>query len=147
MKKNQNKAFTLIELMLVITLIVILSAIAIPRLTGKTEQARVAAAKSEIEATLSMALDLYELDAGAFPSTDQGLKALIIKPTTSPEPIAWNGPYLKKKTAPKDPWKNDYIYEFPGKNNEDYDLSSAGPDGITGNDDDITNWTSEEENS
>lgn len=138
--KNKMKAFTLIEIMLVIILIGILAAIALPRLTGKTTQARVASARTEIEATLPMALDMYELDAGRFPTSDQGLMALIQKPTSSPEPTSWKGPYLKRKDVPKDPWGKDYIYECPGKQNEDYDISSAGPDGIVGNEDDVNNW-------
>lgn len=138
--KNYKSAFTLIEIMLVVILIGILAAIAVPRLTGKTTQARMAAAKTEIEGTLSMSLDMYELDAGTFPSMSQGLGALIEKPAIPPEPLSWKGPYLKKKTIPKDPWGNEYTYESPGKHNEDYDLSSAGPDNITGNEDDINNW-------
>lgn len=138
--ETKSKGFTLIEIMLVIILIGILAAITVPRLTGKTTQARVAAARSEIDGSLSVSLDMYELDAGKYPTSEQGLKALIEKPTTSPEPTSWKGPYLKKKEVPKDPWGNDYIYECPGKQNEDFDLSSSGPDGQAGNDDDINNW-------
>lgn len=138
--KNKISGFTLIEIMLVIILIGVLAAITVPRLTGKTTQARVAAAVSEIKGTISVSLDMYELDAGRYPTTEQGLKALIEKPSSSPEPTSWKGPYLKKKEVPLDPWGNEYIYECPGKQNEDYDLSSSGPDGIAGNEDDINNW-------
>ncbi|EKD27179.1 MAG: hypothetical protein ACD_79C00825G0003 [uncultured bacterium] len=143
--KNYRQGFTLIEIMLVVILIGILAAITVPRLSGKATQAREAAAKSEIEGSLAMSLDLYELDAGSYPTTAQGLKSLIEKPSLPPLPINWKGPYLKKKQVPRDPWGNDYMYECPGKNNEDFDLSSMGPDGIVGNEDDINNWDSRKE--
>jgi len=141
---NQNqKGFTLIEIMLVIIIIGILVAIAAPRIGEKGNQARIAASHAEIEGSISMALDLYQLDAGYYPNTEQGLQALVQEPNLPPKPISWKGPYLKKKETPKDPWKNEYIYESPGKQNTDYDLFSTGPDGIAGNEDDITNWASE----
>ena len=83
---------------------------------------------------------MYELDNGRYPSTSQGLRALIEKPTESPVPTNWNGSYLKKKRIPKDPWGNDYVYVSPGvHNDEEYDLYSLGADGIESSDD-ITNW-------
>jgi general secretion pathway protein G len=142
MKKNNN-GFTLIEIMLVVIIIGILSGIILPRLTGKTNEARIAAARADINGTLSTSLDLYELDTGKYPTTEQGLGALIEKPTTSSEPMNWKGPYLKKKEILKDPWGKEYLYESPGKNNKDYDLASAGPDGSIGTDDDIANWAKE----
>ena len=89
-------------------------------------------------------MDVYELDNGRYPTTEQGLKALIIKPTTEPIPDKWRGPYLKKKQIPKDAWVNEYVYVCPGVHNpETYDLSSYGPDEIESKDD-INNWEIEE---
>ena len=141
---NNNKGFTLMEIILVVIIIGILAAMVIPNLSGKSEQARKAAVKADIEANISTALDLYEVENGRYPSTEQGLKALIEKPTGSPEPKNWNGPYFKKKKVPMDPWGNEYVYVSPGVHNTDnYDLSSLGPDGKESGDD-ITNWNASE---
>ena len=138
--RNKN-GFTMIEIMLVVIIIAILAALVVPNLSGRGEQARKAAAKADIESNLAASLDLYELDNGRYPTTEQGLKALLEKPTSAPLPNSWNGPYLKKKKAvPQDPWGHEYVYAAPGKHNtDDYDLSSYGPDG-TESDDDIVNW-------
>ena len=131
--------FTLIELMLVVIIIGVLAAMVIPRLAGRSEEARQSAAKADIEANIATALDLYELDSGQYPTTEQGLAALINKPTSSPVPGSWKGPYLKKE--PKDPWARVYIYKCPGEHNTgDYDLASWGKDGIEGGGDDVFNW-------
>ena len=138
--RKQNQGFSMIEIMLVIVIIGILLAMVVPRLSGRTEKARIAAAKSDIEANISAALDLYEIDNGHYPTTEQGLKALIQKPDSSDASEEWNGPYLKKKKIPLDPWGHDYIYVSPGAHNvEEFDLSSLGPDGVEGQDD-IVNW-------
>lgn len=135
----KNKGFTLIELMLVIIIIGTLAALVIPRFTGRAEQARITGARADILSNIPLALDLYELDNGNFPTTEQGLNALVTSPTIPPLPKNWNGPYLKKK--PIDPWGNQYIYVCPGVHNkEDYDLHSLGKDGVEGGDDDIVNW-------
>jgi len=136
---NKNKGFTLIELMLVVIIIGVLVSMVAPRLAGKTKQARVAAAKADIEANISLALDLYEVDNGNYPTTDEGLNALRTKPGSADN---WNGPYLKKKAI--DPWGNPYKYaSSPAAHNTvDYDLSSAGPDGVE-SEDDIVNWEEE----
>jgi general secretion pathway protein G len=135
--------FTLIELLVVIVIIGVLAGVVGPRLFGKTDQAKVVAAKQQIEA-LSLALDSYQLDNGVFPTTQQGLKALVEKPSGKPEAKNWRGPYLKKKEIPSDPWGNPYEYSSPGKhNNEQYDLLSRGKDGKEGGEGDnadITNW-------
>ncbi|NQT95823.1 MAG: type II secretion system major pseudopilin GspG [Candidatus Omnitrophica bacterium] len=137
-----RRAFTLIELMLVVIIISVLAAMVVPNLVGRSQEARVAAASGGIE-NLSVALGLYELDNGMFPSSEQGLRALKVKPSSSPTPPNWKRPYIKK--IPKDPWGNPYTYASPGVHNtQDYDLSSFGPDGIE-SDDDITNWETEEE--
>jgi general secretion pathway protein G len=139
MRLYKNKtAVTLIELMLVMIIISILSAMVFPAFIGRSKQAKIEAAKAQIESNISLALDMYELDSGAYPSTEQGLVALVAKPATAPVPSNWKGPYLKK--TPKDPWGNDYLYAYPGLHNKDfYDLFSYGPDGIESQDD-ITNW-------
>ena len=138
---KNNKAFTLIEIMLVVIIIGILAAMLIPNLAGRSQQAKLSAAKADIEANLASALDLYELDNGKYPTTDQGLKALTASPDAPPAPAHWNGPYLKKKKIPVDPWENTYVYVQPGTHNtEGYDLSSLGPDGVASSDD-IVNWS------
>jgi general secretion pathway protein G len=95
--------------------------------------------KADITDIVSLALDLYELDNGSYPATEQGLDALIERPTIEPIPSVWKGPYCKK--LPKDYWENPYHYMCPGiHNKETYDLFSYGPDGVESNDD-ITNWS------
>jgi len=131
---SDRKGFTLVELMLVVIIIGILVAMVMPRLAGRTEQARVAAAKADIEANIGAALDLYEVDNGAYPDR---MEYLMQKPSNA---ISWRGPYLKKK--PVDPWGNVYVYRYPGTHG-DYDLYSFGKDGVEGGGDDITNWDEE----
>ena len=131
-----SKAFTLIEIMLVVIIIGVLAAMVVPNIAGRSEQSRRTAARTDIEANLSTALDLYRMDTSRYPSTEQGLSALISAPSVS----NWNGPYLKKKKIPVDPWGRPYVYAAPGSHNkEGYDLSSFGPDGVESKDD-ITNW-------
>lgn len=138
---KNKKAFTLIEIMLVVIIIGILAAMVIPNMAGRGEQARVAAARADIDANLSTALDLYELDNGQYPTSEQGLNALLAKSSSSPVPANWHGPYLKKKRIPLDPWGREYKYAAPGINNtEEFDLSSYGPDGVESQDD-IVNWS------
>ncbi|MBU0468381.1 MAG: type II secretion system major pseudopilin GspG [Candidatus Omnitrophica bacterium] len=135
--RKQNKAFTLIEIMLVVIIIAALSAMVVPRLVGRSEQAKVSVAKSDINSQLATALKLYELDNGTFPSAEQGLVALRKKPSTTPEARNWNGPYIEKD--PIDPWGSPYVYVSPGKKRPDYDLSSLGSD-KNNSGDDINNW-------
>ena len=127
---------------LVIIIIGVLVSMVVPRLTGRTQQAKITAAKADIEANIALALDLYEIDNGFYPTTEQGLEALRTQPSSNPLPQNWRGPYLKKK--PVDPWGNPYNYVYPGvRNPQDYDLSSFGPDGQEGGEDetaDIGNW-------
>lgn len=137
-----QKGFTLIEIMVVVIIIGVLAALVVPQFSGRTERARIAAAKTQIDSLFSTALDMYEADNGSYPSNDQGLQALRVQPTTEPVPKNWKGPYLKKD-VPLDPWGNVYVYAYPGTHNTSgYDLYSYGPDGQDGTDDDISNWTS-----
>jgi len=136
---RNKKGFTLIEIMLVVIIIGVLSAMVIPRLVGRSEQARRAAARADIEANISVALDLYELDNGTYPNS---LDNLMREP--SPTPINWSGPYLKKR--PVDPWGEPYYYKFPGDNNKNsYDLYTHGNDKTAGGGDDVNNWEEEGE--
>jgi general secretion pathway protein G len=133
-----QRAFTLIELLLVLVILGILAAIVVPKFSGRTEQARVTAAHSQI-ATFGTALDAFEVDTGHYPKGKNGLLELIQQPRDAQN---WKGPYLKGDNIPNDPWGHPYIYESPGKHNANsYDLASMGPDGRSGNDDDIANWT------
>ncbi len=144
MFQSPRRGFTLIEIMLVVIIIGILAAMIVPNIAGRSEQARKTAARTDIESNLSTALDLYKMDTGQYPTTGQGLSALLTQPTASPVPAQWNGPYLKKKKIPKDPWGRDYVYASPGTHNpESYDLSSLGPSGTEGGSDNVNNWENE----
>jgi general secretion pathway protein G len=143
MLQNLKRGFTLIEIMLVVIIIGILVAMIVPNIAGRSEQARKTAARTDIESNLSTALDLYRMDVGQYPTTEQGLAALVTVPSISPVPPQWSGPYLKKKKIPKDPWGRDYVYVSPGAHNpESYDLSSLGPSGVEGSDN-VNNWETE----
>lgn len=137
-----NKAFTLIELMLVVVIIATLAALVVPRFTGRVDQAKITAAEADINSNLATALDLYYMDNGFYPATEQGLSALRTKPGSSPVPANWKGPYIKRK--PIDPWGNPYDYTYPGiHNTQEYDLYSYGPNGVEGGGDDVVNWETE----
>ena len=134
---HPEKGFTLIELMIVVIIIAGLAAMVVPRLLGRTDQANRTIAKADISSNIAMALKLYYLDNGKYPTTEQGLAALVSVP--SPAPANWSGPYLE--TVPEDPWGNVYKYQCPGAfNKTTYDLYSSGSDGLEATDDDIKNW-------
>jgi general secretion pathway protein G len=132
-KSPIENAFTLVEMLLVVTIIGILAALVIPKIVGRGEQARQTAASADINGGIKSALGQYEVDNGFFPKS---LQDLIAQPANAKN---WHGPYLDK--MPSDPWGNSYIYYYPGKHTQNgYDLLSAGPDGKEGTDDDIVNW-------
>ncbi|MCD4779200.1 MAG: type II secretion system major pseudopilin GspG [Candidatus Omnitrophica bacterium] len=138
--KEKNEGFTIMEIMLVIIIIAALTAMAAPNFIGQGERAKRRVAEADVNANIPTALKLYELDNGVFPTTEQGLSALWTKPSSSPVPTNWNGPYLDQK--PKDPWGNAYIYASPGVNHPFFDLSSQGRD-MESDEDNITNWKDE----
>ena len=137
---HMARGFTLIEILVVVSILAILGALIVPKIMDRPNEARVVAAKQDI-GTLVAALKLYKLDNGRYPSTEQGLKALLEKPVSEPVPANWkSGGYLEK--APKDPWGHDYIYLNPGLNGE-IDVMSYGADGQQGGegyDADIGSW-------
>ena len=139
MKKNQG--FTLIEIIVVVVIIGILATLVAPQFLGRTDDARIVKAQNDIQA-LESALDLYKLDNYTYPTTDQGLEALVEKPSIDPAPANWKqGGYVKKLS--KDPWQRDYLYLNPGEHGE-IDIYSLGADGIEGGEGpnaDIGNWT------
>lgn len=130
-RRAGREGFTLIEVLLVVVIIGILVGVAMPRLGGRVQQAKIAAAQADIN-NIGMAIRLYEVDNGSYPAS---LQSLVSKPGNAQN---WNGPYLEKG-IPKDPWGNDYTYQQPGSHNpHSYDLSSNGPEG-TGSKV-ISNW-------
>jgi general secretion pathway protein G len=134
-KSKLARAFTLVEIMLVVAIIGILAALVIPKIAGKSEQARETAAMADIRGGIKSALDQYNVDMGTYPSS---LQDLLSAPHNAHN---WHGPYFDPPVIPSDPWGNPYLYQFPGKHNSTgYDLWSAGPDGKSGDQDDIGNW-------
>lgn len=137
---SKIKGFTLIEVMVVVVILSILAAIVVPKIMDRPEQARVTKAKSDIRA-MEAALNLYRLDNMIYPTTDQGLEALVTAPSDTPEPKNWKqGGYLDR--LPADPWGNTYLYLNPGSHGA-IDIYSGGPDMQGQTDDDIGNWNLE----
>ena len=141
----RDKGFTLIEIMVVIIILGILAMYVAPKLMGRPEEAKQVRAKMDI-AALETALKLYKLDNGIYPSTEQGLLALVQRPEAGVIPKKWRqGGYLEKNKVPKDPWGNDYVYLSPGLKG-DFDIISYGADGVPGGENenkDINNWDTE----
>jgi len=137
---RKRSGFTLIEIMVVVVIIGLLSALVGPRLIGQSDEAKKKTTATQI-AQLEQVLGLFHLDNGFYPTTNQGLEALVAKPDTQPEPLNYKkGGYMKK--VPKDAWGNQFIYECPGEHG-DFDIISYGSDGQEGGTDtaaDITNW-------
>lgn len=136
------RGFTLIELMVVIVILGILAGLIVPRIMGRPEEAKQLKAKLTIE-SLETSLRLYKLDNGAYPTTEQGLQALVERPDTGNVPKGWReGGYIEKGRVPLDPWDNEFVYLSPGVHG-DYDIISYGGDGVPGGegkDMDINNW-------
>lgn len=140
MADMKNRGFTLIELMVVLVILGVLAALIVPKIMDRPDQARVMAARQDI-ATLVQALKLYRLDNQRYPTTEQGLQALVAKPQIEPVPVNWKaGGYIEK--LPKDPWGQAYQYLQPGRHGEIdlYSLGADGQPGGEGNDADIGNW-------
>ncbi|BCV64800.1 type II secretion system major pseudopilin GspG [Shewanella carassii] len=134
---NRQKGFTLLEVMVVIVILGILASMVVPNLMGNKDKADQQKAVSDIVA-LENQLDMYKLDNSVYPTTEQGLEALVEKPTISPEPRNYrDGGYVKR--LPMDPWGNPYLLMSPGEHGK-IDVFSSGPDGQPGTEDDIGNW-------
>ena len=144
-RRWNERGFTLIELMVVIVILGILAGLIVPRIMGRPDEARRAKARIQLE-SLETALKLYKLDNGNYPTTEQGLQALVEAPAVGAQAKNWRqGGYLEKGKVPKDPWDNDFVYISPGARG-DYDLSSRGADGEPdgeGKNKDINSWDSE----
>ncbi|HBS79627.1 MAG: type II secretion system protein GspG [Pseudomonas sp.] len=140
LNSRKQGGFTLIEIMVVVVILGILAALVVPQVMNRPDQAKVTVAKGDIKA-IGAALDMYKLDNYSYPSTQQGLDALVEKPGGNPQPKNWNRDgYLKR--VPKDPWGNEYQYLSPGTQGQ-YDLYSYGADGKQGGSElnaDIGNW-------
>ncbi|WP_417762332.1 type II secretion system major pseudopilin GspG [Shewanella sp.] len=136
-RNNRQRGFTLLEIMVVIVILGMLAAMVVPNIMGNKEKADQQKAISDIVSLENM-LDMYKLDNSKYPTTEQGLEALVTKPSASPEPRNYrDGGYIKR--LPKDPWGNDYLMMSPGEHGK-VDVFTAGPDGQAGTEDDIGNW-------
>lgn len=143
-RRGRARGFTLIEIMVVVVILGILAAIAVPRILNRPDTARVVKAQQDVR-VIESALKLYRLDNYRYPTTEQGLQALVEKPTIAPEPDNWKaGGYMQR--LPSDPWGNPYHYRNPGEHSE-IDVYSLGRDGRPGGEDidaDIGNWNLDE---
>lgn len=141
-RQPRGGGFTLIEMMVVLAIIGTLAMLVAPSILRNVGDAHVTAARTQIE-TIAVALDAYRLDTGAYPTTDEGLSALRVRPVLAGVALGWRGPYLRK-TVPLDPWGRPYLYRSPGSYNpESYDLYTLGRDGLAGGEGenaDITSW-------
>ena len=139
LSQRRERGFSLLELLAVLVILGILAGIFAPKFLGQAESAKRKAAKLEID-QIGQSLDLYKLEIGRYPTSQEGLQALVAAPSGT---AGWNGPYLKKTSVPKDPWGNEYKYVSPGDQNRPYDIVSMGGDGKEGGDGegkDITSW-------
>ncbi len=137
-RKRTQSGVTLIEMLVVVTIIALFAAIVAPRMLGRADAARRVAARSQVN-SFTTALGAYKLDTGLFPTTEQGLNALRVRPENSPQ---WNGPYLPQD-VPMDPWSRPYLYKYPGEHGDEPDIVSLGADGQPGGDGnnaDILSW-------
>lgn len=139
--KTSVRAFTLIEILVVVAIIGLLAGVLLKSMVGAQDQAQIGVAKIFIQAGLRTSLDRYKIDMGGYPSTSEGLNALLVAPANAVD--SWHGPYSEADGGkfPLDPWREPYQYRFPGtKNKTKYDLFSKGPDKTEGTEDDIGNW-------
>lgn len=136
--RKHQAAFTLVELLLVVTIIGILAGAVLVNFSGRADEAKKTRAKNDI-ASLGTALSMYDLTIGGYPTTEQGLNALVEDPGVE----GWKKPFLQRKSF-TDPWGNEYRYVYPGSRGIEYDLFSVGPDGQEGTEDDIGNWDDDE---
>ena len=139
-RKRRQAGVTLIEMLVVVTIIGLFVALVAPNMFKSADKARVTSARAQMQNFMT-ALGTYKLDTGLFPATEQGLAALRVKP---PDSTQWNGPYLQIE-LPKDPWGHDYVYKFPGEHGEDPEITCLGADGQPGGDGlnaDIVSWKS-----
>ncbi len=142
-RPHKREAFTLVEVLLVLVILVVIASFAVTALGPARRQANVNAARTQI-GIFENSLEMYDLNVGEYPQTDQGLEALREAPSDLADRDAWDGPYLKK-AVPMDPWGNPYQYEYPGTHDENLpDIWSMGLDKVDGTDDDIGNWVEEQ---
>ncbi len=135
----RRAGFTLVEMLVVLAIIGLIVGLAAPRVFNQLAQAKTRAAKVQVE-SLKSALDLFFLDSGRYPTTSEGLTALVVRPSNG---SSWNGPYVKSTNVPRDPWNHDYLYQYPGKEGRAYEIVSLGADGREGGSDsaaDVTSW-------
>ena len=144
--RHNQKGFTLIEIMVVVIILGLLAGLVLPRILGREEEARITTVKTQIR-SLESALRGFKLDNGFYPTTEQGLDALIHKPDSGRVPRKWKeGGYLMPARIPKDPWGNPYLYFSPGNEGRPYEIISYGPDGEQGGEGDnadIESWSME----
>lgn len=140
-RRTPRRAFTLLEILVVLAIIGLLVSLTVTAVSNASEKAQVRAANIFVNETMKVALTTYKMDEGSYPTTEQGLQALVAPPADLA--ATWSGPYLEDKgnVVPLDPWKQAYVYSAPGVHNpRTYDLSSNGPDRIAATGDDIGNW-------
>lgn len=139
-RRRGREGFTLVEVLLVLVILLIIASLAATAIIPRQRQAYINTARIQVQ-QFDKQLQTYYLDMNEFPSTGQGLDALIIPPSDASNPDAWAGPYIDAKAVPLDPWQRPYQYQYPGQYNPDKpDIWSLGPDGLDGTEDDITNW-------
>ena len=146
-RERRRRGFTLVEMLVVLAILVLLISMVGPRILGSKQKADISATKSQI-GMLMAALEHYVVDNRDYPDTEMGLLALVEDPSQDEEKKSkWDGPYIKSPQVPKDPWGNDYQYEFPGTHGsskkKEPEIWSMGPDGQDNTDDDVVSWESE----
>lgn len=140
-RRLRTRAFTLMEVLMVVVILGLLAALVVPNLFGTRKGAEIDLTRAKINGSIRSSLELYRNHMGRYPTSDEGLAALVEPPDDDEEAERWRGPYITDLKDLKDAWGNELIFESPGEYNEQgYDLSSSGPDGDSGNEDDITNW-------